>query len=120
MKSQDERILVIEQMSERNEWVADIAETISKACSENQRGFVFIPFTHASAMTKTDSPRSCLLTDLDPTEFMAAIASGIANYCRFRKCIYSKIDSKQTFMDGSEIAKYILDGVKGMEDSNGK
>lgn len=116
MKKQDEKILVIEDMSKSNKWVADLAQTISDACSENQRGFVFIPFSHAKNLTENDSPKSCLMTDLDPTEFMAAMASGIANYCRFRKDIYSKMGAGLTFMDGSEMAKYILDCVKDMEE----
>lgn len=120
MKRQDEQILVIEQMSERNEWVADIAKTISEACTENQRGFIFIPFSHTKNLTEGNSPKSCLLTDLDPAEFMAAMASGIANYCRFRKNIYSKIGAGLTFMDGAEMAKYILESVESMEGKNGK
>lgn len=93
MEQQDEQILVVEQMSEKNEWVADIAKIISKAC---------------------------LLTDLDPMEFMAAIGGAIANYCRFRKSIYSKIGTGLTLMNGSEMAKHVLDGIKDMEEKNGK
>lgn len=120
MEQQDEQILAVEQMSEKNEWVADIAKIISKACSENQRGFVFIPFTHVSDMTDANSPKTCLLTDLGPMEFMAAIGGAIANYCRFRKSIYSKIGTGLTFMNGSEMAKHVLDGIKDMEEKDGK
>lgn len=98
MEQQDEQILVVEQMSEKNEWVADIA----------------------TDMTDANSPKTCLLTDLDPMEFMAAIGGAIANYCRFRKSIYSKIGTGLTFMNGSEMAKHVLDGIKDMEEKDGK
>lgn len=117
----DEKYLVVEDISEGNKWVADLTQTIGDACSKHSRGFIFIPFTHEADMASGNSPKTCLMTDLEPLEFMAAISGAIANYCRFRKELYSKIDPSLSFPTGSEMAEKILEGIKGMEDKeNGK
>lgn len=117
----DEKYLVVEDISEGNKWVADLAQIISDACSKHRRGFIFVPFTHEADMESDNSPRTCLMTDLEPLEFMAAISGAIANYCRFRKELYSKIDPNLSFPAGSEMAEKILEGIRSMEDKeNGK